>query len=725
VTESALLELAGAHGLQTQFWDWKGNLTVTPATTIVRILAALGVDASSPEAIDQALADAKDAPWRRPLPPCTVAQEGRPVFVDVHVPSGAPASLSIQLEDGGSREATQVDNWAPDRDIDGRPTGEATFELPSDLPLGYHRLVLYSGDRLAEASLIITPAYLGLPAKVGQRRIWGYAAQLYSVRSATSWGTGDFSDLAALATWAATQQQADFVLINPLHATTPEPPLEPSPYLPVTRRFISPLYICPEMIPEYADVLGPERIKLRGLHQRIARLAGDSDLLLRDQAWTAKRAALRIVFDAGLCPSRRMAFDAYRRGEGRELRDFAVWSVLCAKFGPDWHDWPDEMRRPSSPAVAEFAEAHATDVEFAEWCQWMAQNQLSWAHHMACETGMRVGVVTDLAVGVSPKGADTWMMAGMYAEGIEVGAPPDAYNQMGQSWTQPPWRPDRLSDLAYVPFRQIVRNALSHAGGVRIDHVLGLFRLWWVPAGNTPDTGCYVRYDHEAMVGIVALEAQRAGAFVVGEDLGTVEPWVRHYLADRGILGTSVLWFECDDSGHVKAPDHWRNACLASVTTHDLPPTTGYLALDHVRLRHELGLLTEPLANELAAATAEQKWWLDYVIDRGYVQGDMDGTPVDHDEALVLALHRALADSAAQVRAVALVDAVGDRRTQNQPGTVNEYPNWRVPLSGPDGRPIMLEDVFASPRPMRLASVMNGWSYVPAAFGVTEESAHA
>jgi len=725
LTDPALIELAGIHGLQTEFWDWKGNLTSIEASTIIAILAAMGVDASSPEAITAALADARDAPWRRPLPPCTVTIESRPQKVDVHVPSGAPASLVIQLEDGGQREAAQVDNWHPDRDIDGRPTGEASFELPDDLPQGYHRLILYSGEKLAEASLIVTPPYLGLPAVVGQRQIWGYATQLYSVRSRGSWGVGDFRDLTALATWAAAQEQADYVLVNPLHAAEPEPPLQPSPYLPVTRQFINPLYIRPEDIPEYAEVVGTARAKLRSLKRGVTKKAANSALLLRDDAWVAKRAALRIIFSVGLSPSRRLAFDAYRRSEGRELHDFAVWTVLCAKHGRDWHDWPEELRRPSSPEVGAFADAHTDDVEFAEWCQWMAQDQLSHAHEVALDTGMRIGVITDLAVGVSPAGADTWMMTGMYADGIEVGAPPDEYNQLGQTWAQPPWRPDRLADLAYVPFRQIVREALRHAGGVRIDHVLGLFRLWWVPRGNTADHGCYVRYDHEAMVGIVALEAQRAGTFVVGEDLGTVEPWVRHYLASRGILGTTVLWFECDDFGHVRPPDQWRAACMASVTTHDLPPTTGYLALDHVRLRHELGLLTRSLAEELAAATHEQKWWLDYVINHGYVQEEIGGVAVDHDEALVLALYRALANSSAQVRCAALVDAIGDRRTQNQPGTVDEYPNWRVPLCDSTGSPVTLEDVFASPRPMRLAAVMNGWTHVPPPLTGMEEARHA
>lgn len=495
--------------------------------------------------------------------------------------------------------------------------------------------------------------------------------------------------------------------------------MEPSPYLPSTRRFINPLYIRPEAIPEYASAAGADRTRLRALQRQATALPRTG--VQRDAAWALKRRALRIVFDAGMPPSRRMSLDAYRRGEGEALRDFAVWTVLCGQYGPDWRAWPPELRRPDSPATGAFAEANAPEIAFAEWQQWIAHGQLSEAQHIARETGMRVGVVTDLAVGTNPAGADTWMMADAYAGGVQVGAPPDAYNQLGQLWTQPPWRPDRLAELDFMPFRQVVRDALRHAGGVRIDHILGLFRLWWVPDGLPPDQGCYVRYDHEALVGILALEALRAGAFVVGEDLGTVEPWVRQYLARRGVLGTSVLWFEYDDQGQPLPPDRWRDCCLASVTTHDLPPTAGFLAFDHVRLRHALGLLTEPLDAELDNARDEQRWWLNYLDSHGLVQGLVDGVQVDPVEATVLALHRALVASPSQVLCAYLTDAVGDRRTQNQPGTVDEYPNWRVPLCGPDGEPVSLEDVYAAARPMRLAAVFNGWSRVPPPWGQEKE----
>ena len=238
---------------------------------------------------------------------------------------------------------------------------------------------------------------------------------------------------------------------------------------------------------------------------------------------------------------------------------------------------------------------------------------------------------------------------------------------------------------------------LRHAGGVRVDHIIGLFRLWWIPAGMTPDQGTYVRYDHEAMIGVLALEAQRAGAVVVGEDLGVVEPSARDFLRSRGILGTSILWFERDGQGRPLPAEQWRELCMASVTTHDLPPSAGYLAGDHVRLRDALGLLSRPVAEELAADIAERESWLAELRSRGLLA---EGADI---EETVRALHAYLTLTPSRLRCVALTDAVGDRRTQNQPGTHNEYPNWRVPLAGPDEKPLLLEDVLTSARAADIA----------------------
>jgi 4-alpha-glucanotransferase len=326
------------------------------------------------------------------------------------------------------------------------------------------------------------------------------------------------------------------------------------------------------------------------------------------------------------------------------------------------------------------------------WLQWVLDEQLAAAQSKAVAAGMALGTMHDLAVGVHPGGADAWRMRSTYATGTNVGAPPDPFNQRGQDWSQPPWRPNRLEEVGYAPLRDLVRAILRHAGGVRVDHIIGLFRLWWIPEGMAPDQGTYVYYDHEATIGVLALEAQRAGAVVVGEDLGVVEPWVRDYLSARGILGTSILWFEVEDGGRPRPGSQWRELCMASVTTHDLPPTAGYLAGSHVHLRERLGLLSRSLDEELATDAAEREAWLAEVRAHGLLP---EGADV---EETVRALHSYLTLSPARLRCVALTDAVGDRRTQNQPGTHNEYPNWRVPLAGPDEKPLCLEDVLASER---------------------------
>jgi 4-alpha-glucanotransferase len=316
---------------------------------------------------------------------------------------------------------------------------------------------------------------------------------------------------------------------------------------------------------------------------------------------------------------------------------------------------------------------------------------------------MTLGVMHDLAVGVSTRGADAWSLQSSYAKGVSVGCPPDPFNQQGQDWNQPPWRPDRLVATAYAPIRDMISTILRHGGGLRIDHVIGLFRLWWIPKGARPPQGTYVRYDHEAMIGILALEAHRAGAVVVGEDLGTVEPWVRDYLRERGILGTSILWFEFDwdGDGRPLPPEKWREYCLASVTTHDLPPTAGYLAGDHVRLRDQLGILTRSLDEELQADEADRQAWLDNLRHRGALQSEPDV------EETVEALHRYLTWTPARLLNLSLADAVGERQLQNQPGTIDEYPNWRVPLTGPDGALVLLEDIFTNQRAADLATIMS------------------
>lgn len=287
---------------------------------------------------------------------------------------------------------------------------------------------------------------------------------------------------------------------------------------------------------------------------------------------------------------------------------------------------------------------------------------------------------------------------------MSVGAPPDAFNALGQDWGLPPWRPDVLAASGYAPYRGLLKGLLRNAGALRIDHVMGLFRLWWVPQGEQPTQGTYVRYDAEAMLAVLALEAHRAGAPVVGEDLGTVEPGVREALERRGVLGTSVLWFERDWEGPGQPPlppGTWREGCVATATTHDLPSTAARLTGEHVELRHRLGLLTRPLDREQAEDRAEVGEWLTYLGRLGLLPGG----PGDEEEE-IRAVYRFLLRTPARMVGVWLPDAVGDRRPQNLPGTWDQYPNWRLPVADATGRPMTLEELAASPRLHRLMDVL-------------------
>jgi 4-alpha-glucanotransferase len=689
---SDLAALADAYGVATEFWDQSGVHRVVSEATVRAVLEALEVDVSTDDAVRAAVTERRNRDWRRTLPPVFVAREGDSAHCWVHLPDGGSARLWIDLEGGGRRDdVAQVDRWVEPREVDGVLVGEATFALPADLPTGWHRLqaetILDGGEpAMSTTTLVVTPRRLELPEALRARRGWGLMAQMYSVRSQRSWALGDLTDLADLATWSAHEHGADFLLVNPMHAASPVPPMAPSPYLPVTRRFANPIYVRVESVPEYAYLSDVDRAYVTTLAESLRRHNTSADLLERDPVWAAKRAALELVHAVALSPGRQAAYDAYCDREGPGLADFALWCALGDEHGEP-ADWPDELADPHGPATDKARIALADKVEFHRWCQWVLDVQLGAAQQAARDAGMAIGVLHDLAVGVHPEGADAWALRDVLATGVAVGAPPDMYNQKGQDWSQPPWRPDALAEQAFIPYRDMLRTVLRHAGGIRVDHVLGLFRLWWIPRGMPADQGTYVRYDHDALVGILALEAQRAGAVVIGEDLGTVEAWVQESLGDRGILGTSILWFETDADGAPLPPQHWRESALASVTTHDLPPTAGFLAGDHVRLRHDLGLLTTSFDDELAAHEHDLASWTSTLADAGLLG------PEPTQEDIIAALHAYVARTPARLVCLSLADAVGDRRAQNQPGTDQEYPNWRVPLTDGGGNAVLLEDL--------------------------------
>jgi 4-alpha-glucanotransferase len=523
-------------------------------------------------------------------------------------------------------------------------------------------------------------------------RSWGFAVQLYSLRSRQSWGYGDLGDLADLAAWSASDLGAGFILINPLHAGEPLPPLSQSPYLPMSRRFTSPLYLRVEDIPEYAKLTAGDRVRIDSLAAPLRARNATSELLDRDEVWRAKRTALQIIYRQPMTAQRRAEFDAYRRREGRPLEDWSLWCALAEIHGPDWRAWPEPLRTVSSAEVAAERARLSGQALFHAWLQWLADSQLAVAQDAARVAGMGIGIIRDLAVGCHPGGADAWAWQDVMVSGVSVGAPPDEFNQRGQDWNQPPWHPLRLAGEEYEPLADLMHSALQHAGGLRVDHVMGLFRLWWVPAGMSPDQGTYVRYDHQAMVGVLAGQAIAAGALAIGEDLGTVDPWIREYLADRGVLGTAMLWFERDPDGAPLPPGKWRRNCLAMVGTHDVPPIAAFVTGEQVELRSRLGLLTRSYREESDESDAVVRAWQEVLEAEGLLPAGGRPSPAE----FTVACYAFLARTPALLIGVSLADAVGDRRPQNIPGTTDEYPNWRVPLCDGEGRAVSLDDLADS-----------------------------
>jgi 4-alpha-glucanotransferase len=417
-----------------------------------------------------------------------------------------------------------------------------------------------------------------------------------------------------------------------------------------------------------------------------------SELLDRDEVWRAKRTALQIIYRQPMTAQRRAEFDAYRRREGRPLEDWSLWCALAEIHGPDWRAWPEPLRTVSSAEVAAERARLSGQALFHAWLQWLADSQLAVAQDAARVAGMGIGIIRDLAVGCHPGGADAWAWQDVMVSGVSVGAPPDEFNQRGQDWNQPPWHPLRLAGEEYEPLADLMHSALQHAGGLRVDHVMGLFRLWWVPAGMGPDQGTYVRYDHQAMVGVLAGQAIAAGALAIGEDLGTVDPWIREYLADRGVLGTAMLWFERGPDGAPLPPGKWRRNCLAMVGTHDVPPIAAFVTGEQVELRSRLGLLTRSYREESDESDAVVRAWQEVLEAEGLLPAGGRPSPAE----FTVACYAFLARTPALLIGVSLADAVGDRRPQNIPGTTDEYPNWRVPLCDGEGRAVSLDDLADS-----------------------------
>lgn len=552
-------------------------------------------------------------------------------------------------------------------------TMEVRDGLPTHVPVGYHELAPMG--RSTTTKLIVTPGQCHLPSGL---RTWGWSAQVYAVRSRSSWGIGDLADLRRLGEWA-TSIGAGMVLINPLNAALPILPQEASPYSPSSRRYRNPLYLRIE------DVPGVERIDAD-----VRRLAADAHALNderkidRDRVFRLKLDALRKLWalnkkdeevgsgqwgvDRG-----KKDFEQFQRDEGPSLDQFARFNVLVEEHGPDWRQWPSGYRRPDGGETQWFAQEHADRVRFHKWLQWLLDRQLARAAESTA-------LMQDLPVGFSPNGADAWVWQDLVALDCSIGAPPDLYSKEGQNWGLPPFTPHQLRRVAYAPFIQTVRAAMRHTGGLRIDHVMGLFRLWWVPSDGTPKEGAYVRYRADELLGIIALESRRAGAVVVGEDLGTVEEGVREQMAECNMLSYRLLWFEDN------LPEDYPEKALAAITTHDLPTLAGIWTGADFELQRRSGLDPDKAASEKLRQKMVQTVGMDQ-------RADLETAAVKTFE------HLSAAPSVIVMASMEGACLVSER--PNMPGAEGAYPNWSL------GLPLLLEEIETATFPRRLAEILS------------------
>lgn len=560
------------------------------------------------------------------------------------------------------------------------------------LPAGYH--TLHWGDH--SRRLAACPPRCDPPP----RAAWGPALQLYAVRSVKSWGIGDLGDLRRLGSWAA-GLGARVALVNPLHAARPGTPQQASPYTPSSRLWRNPLYMDMEAV-----------AAITGEGEELTRLAACGRALDagrridRDAVWLLKEPALSQAWDRwrhGAPGSEHRRFEAWRAQAGQDLERFAWFCVLAEQHPGPWRAWPEEMRRPDGSALAARMRAQAGRVGFHAWVQWLLDEQLRRAADA-------LRPVLDLAVGVDAAGADAWLWQDCFVEDARVGAPPDTFNGDGQDWGLPPLRPSALRMHGFAPFLGALRSTLRHAAGVRIDHVMGLFRLWVIPPGGGPQDGAYVRYPWDELLDLVALESLRAGAFAVGEDLGTVEAGVREELARRRVLSTKVLWFEDEP------PEQWPTASVGSISTHDLPTLAGLATGSDLRALQRIGgavdvEAAESLRRRLYALAGPGAHGAGPSDDGAGCGGTGDGgagagagagaragagddgagagEPTERVSvhAVAAAVLERLGRSSAAVVLVPMEDLLGVEERPNMPGTVDEWPNWRLAL------PVTMEQI--------------------------------
>jgi 4-alpha-glucanotransferase len=716
---AAIVELAGLLGIAAHYTDAFGQGHEVSNETLLALIEAFGLP-PDPTLARQQLSD-----WERkaPLgldPVHVVPAEATNPELELRLPSRCQNIIwRCRLENGEERSG----RLAVPLDAAGE---RFKMPLPTGLPLGYHRLEIKAARMTAQVNLIVAPARCYLPKELAPNaRSWGLTCQLYGLRSTRNWGIGDFSDLARLA-GVAGSCSASTLGINPLHALFAAEPLHSSPYSPSSRLWLNFLYIDVTAVPGFA-----EDETVRGLTegQEFAATLGaarSAELVDYGAVAACKRPVLEALFrrfrfrefDRDGNPTGHLGkeFRNFQQKGGQALADFAIFEALHARHNLEtgafsWRDWPLGERNPRSTTVAEFAAAQREHVEFSQYLQWEADRQLAAATAAGREAGLSLGVYRDLAVGADPNGAEAWADQELVTPAASIGAPPDAFNRAGQNWGLAPVNPIVLRRQCYAPFIASLRANMRHAGVLRIDHVMSLNRLYWIPSGMEAKAGAYVTYPFDDLLRLVALESHRQGCAVIGEDLGTVPTGFRETMLSADMLSYRVLVFERRQDRSFLPPAEYLPLAAASAATHDMATLKGFWLGRDLAWRRRLDLYPDPDGAEAAAIerSRDRHLLLDALVKEGLFAPERlgrffpeDGEPV-YSAELAYAILAYLARSRARLLLAQLEDVVGESEQANLPGTTEEHPNWRRRTSR------LLEEIVTGGDLQQVAAVLREW----------------
>lgn len=694
----ALDRLARLAGIEDGWWDFYGEWRVVPAETKRVFLAAMGLPAADDQQVRASLRDIETRPWRRPLEPVLVIEEGSPppsIAITLPADQDEVEHRWVLEEELGIRHSGAFRpaalRWEEEYILDDRLIHRRRLDLPALPPGGTHRLGLFGPHgAVGECVFYVTPAKAFVPPALEKGAgAWGIAVQIYALRGERDWGLGTYGNLAELAEGAA-RLGAACVGVNPLHALFPADPERFSPYSPSSRRFLNVAYIDVEAIPEFHQCRDAKRMFASpGYQATLARLRG-YPLVEYPDALRLARPMLDVLhgwFRREAEPARLEAFQGFLDRVGEDGLRFAAFEALHEKFAlegtPYWRQWPEEYRRPDSPAVRAFLETCGEKVEFFLWLQFIADQQLSDAQSRGKAAGAAIGLYRDLAVGIAGDGAEAWIEQDRLALGVSVGAPPDPLAPKGQDWGLLPFNPLALREAAYAPFLAMMEANMRHAGALRLDHAMSLARLYWVPPGLPADQGAYVRYPVEDLFRLVALASRRARCLVIGEDLGTVPDGFRERMAAMDVFAYRVMVFEKMKDGGARPPEAYESRALAVVATHDLPSLRGWWGEKDIDRREKLNLYPREgqAAEERAARAGDRVALVSALSQRGLLPEDFPVTPALTDAqavALAAAAHGWMGQAASRLMMVQPEDALGLELQLNLPGTTTQHPNWRL-----------------------------------------------